>query len=103
MVASAAYFKAHPSSTEPPDFESACVTMGIFYTIGNTSSLIYNLIFCVVLSFSLKKTLKGSLFNQVRYHALAIVFIISAAVALGVTETLGTGFNGICGYKISNR
>ena len=87
----------------PTNFEGACMTIGVFFTIGNTASLIYNLLFCIVVSASMKKTLKGTLFNQKRYHLIVMVFVTGITLAIGLTNTLGTGFNGVCGYKLSNR
>lgn len=103
LVASAIYFKVHTSRSIPADFHGACTSIGIFYTLGNTASLIYNLIFCIVVSTSLKKTLKGTLFRQSRYHVLALIFVGGVTAALASTRAIGTGFNGVCGYKLSSR
>lgn len=61
------------------------------------------MVFCIVLSLSIKKTLKGSLFSQVRYHALVLITVCAITVALAVSSILGAGLNGVCGYKIQNR
>ena len=103
MVASAIYFKMYGGDPMPSNFEPTCITIGIFYTIGNTSSLIYNLIFCLIVSTSLKKTLKGSLFSQAKYHTITLVAVAAITASLAATKTVGSGFNGVCGYKISNR
>jgi len=103
LVISSIYFLIHTEETPPPGFGSACTSTSIIYAIGNTSSLVYNVVFCVVLSLSIKKTLKGSLFSQPVYHGFIIIFVAAVVVGLAVSGSLGTNVNGICGYKIQNR
>lgn len=103
LLSSALYSTFHTEDTVPTDFETACTAIGVFFILGNISTLVYNLLFCLILSHSVTQTLKGSLFSQKRYHLLAIFTISAAVVAISVSNNVGTGFNGICGYKIANR
>lgn len=84
LVVSAFYFLLNSENTLPQNFPTACTVVSILFTIGNTSSLIYNVVFCLVLSVSIRKTLKGSIFSQTRYHILILtsVTIITLSVSL---------------------
>lgn len=61
------------------------------------------MLFCIVLSFSIKKTLKGSMFNQFRYHLAVLLIVVAITISLAATQALGSGLTRICGYKIENR
>jgi hypothetical protein len=87
----------------PPNFASACTAVSVIFILGNTSSILYNLVFCTVLTLSIRKPLKGTLFNRFRYHLIVLAFVTAIVLALALTEGLGTGLNGICGYKMQNR
>jgi len=87
----------------PPDFAAACTSVSVIFAIGNSSSTLYNVVFCAILSLSIRKPLKGSFFNQYRYHGIVILAVFSITLSLGLTEALGTGLNGICGYKLQDR
>jgi len=56
--------------------------MNIF---GNVLSIYYNLIFCVILAYSIQKTLKGFLFNRFRYHLIS--FILTGSIILIISLT----------------
>ena len=75
----------------------------MFYILGNIGALVYNILFCVVLSYSITKTLKGTLLSRFRYHFLALATTLLATTAISTSNNIGTGFNGVCGYKISNK
>ena len=70
---------------------------------GNISALVYNVLFCVILSYSLTKTLKGTLFSQIRYHTLAFFAIGLSTIALNITDNIGSGRSGVCGWKVVQR
>ena len=103
LLASAIYSTVNQSSEVPSNFEYACLSIGIVLVFGNISALIYNVLFCVILSYSLTKTLKGTLFSQIRYHALAFFTIALSTIALNTTNNIGTGLSGVCGWKIVQR
>lgn len=104
ILASSAYFAVNESMEEIPDnFESSCTAIGVFNVIGNIGSMIYNLIFCLILSFSIKKTLKGSLFNRSKYHAIGLITTLVAAASLVLSDNIGRGLNGICGYRMASK
>jgi hypothetical protein len=73
----------------PDNFKRVCIGSSILYSIGNISSLLYNTVFCIVLSLSISKTLKGSLFSQPLYHSLVVISVISITIGLGMTSSLG--------------
>lgn len=89
LVISSIYFMTHNEVNPPPGFGSACTSTSIIYAIGNTSSLIYNVVFCVVLSLSIKKTLKGTLFSQPVYHTIIILAVSAVVIGLAVSGSLG--------------
>lgn len=103
MVASSAYLTDHSNKQIPVNFGQSCTALGVFLVIGNFGSLIYNLLFCLVLSFSMRRTLKGSLFSQKIYHIFAFVSTISTVLALALSNNIGRGINGLCGYRITGR
>ena len=41
--------------------------------------------------------------SRFRYHFLALSTIALATIAISTSNNIGTGFNGICGYRISNK
>lgn len=103
LVTSAIYFAANKNSALPYNFAASCTAVSVIFIIGNTASLLYNLVFCTVLTLSIRKPLKGTLFNQFRYHAIVITAVTAIVLALSLSEGVGTGLNGICGYKMQNR
>lgn len=88
---------------KPSNFDQACYAFGIWNIIGSVSSIYYNLIFCIVLAYSIKKTLKGFVFNRLKYHFFSIVLTTSIILALVFTEGLGRGLNGMCGFRIASK
>jgi hypothetical protein len=70
---------------EPESFDQVCFGLGIMNIFGNVLSIYYNLIFCVILAYSIQKTLKGFLFNRFRYHIIS--FILTSIIILIVALT----------------
>jgi hypothetical protein len=70
---------------------------------GNIASIYYNMMFGVILSYSIRNTLKGYFFNQFRYHILSGFITLGIVLILIFTSGIGRGYNGICGYKAATQ
>ncbi len=88
---------------KPSNFDNACYAFGIWNIIGNVASIYYNLIFCVILAYSIQKTLKGFLFNRFRYHLISLLLTGGIILVLILTERLGRGLNGVCGFRVASK
>jgi hypothetical protein len=75
----------HNQVEVPSNFIVSCTAISIIFTIGNTASLLYNLVFCTVLTLSIRKPLKGTIFNQTRYHLVVILTVIAITVGLALS------------------
>jgi hypothetical protein len=71
------------------------------YALGDISSLLYNTVFCVILTLSMGKTLKGTgvIFNPFVYHFFVVFIAIALTITLGLTNSLGLSIGGICSYQ----
>ena len=71
--------------------------------MGYIGSLVYNVLFCIMLAYSLKNILKGTLFTRNRYHILALATVGAATLSVALTSNVGTDIKGVCGFKIANQ
>lgn len=55
------------------------------------------------MAYSIRKTLKGFLFNRFRYHVISLVVTGSIILTLVLTGGLGRGLNGICGFRVASK
>jgi hypothetical protein len=85
----------------PALFPQFCEAIG-FFTVLSTSGLnIYNIIFCIILAYTVRNTLKGNFFTKIQYHTFSIVCIVIITTTIFFSNTVGKNINGICGFKFT--
>jgi hypothetical protein len=99
LLISTAYLMINKGPNLPSRFQETCSGIGLIYSAGDISSVLYNTVFCVVLSMSLGRTLKGGILNRIGYHLVVLLSVISITVPLAVQGLFGLSIRGICGYK----
>ena len=55
-----------------------CNTITVFGVIGWIGISIYTILFCIILSYTVRNALKGGLFSKRKYHVISIILIITA-------------------------
>lgn len=86
----------------PQGFLTFCNTLGIFTLIGWIGLNYYNMIFCFVLSHSVRNTLKGVYLTPIKYHIVAIVVMIILPIIIFLTNGIGRSINSICAIKYTD-
>ena len=59
-----------------------CNYSTIIGVLGWLGITIYNIGFCIILSYTVRNTLKGSMLSKFRYHAISIILIVLGAVGI---------------------
>jgi hypothetical protein len=77
--------------------------MGTLSIIGYVSSTFYNLIYCILFSYSIRNTLKDSLLSPLKYHITSFIIVVGIILALVLSSSLGRSLSGVCGLRIASR
>jgi hypothetical protein len=91
LLYSAYYFEHNvDSSPSPPtDFNTFCNASGFIYMLGIAGINIYNIIFCLMLAFTVKNALKNKYFSMACYHCAGTVLSLLLPVTIFVLNQTG--------------
>lgn len=81
------------------EFCNYTTIIGVLGWLGIT---IYNIGFCIILSYTVRNTLKGSMLSKFRYHAISLVLIALGAIGIFFSNyDSSKNLNSICVVKYS--
>jgi hypothetical protein len=60
------------------------------------------MIFCFVLSHSIRNTLKGAFLTRKKYHTVGIIIMVMFPIIIYLTNGIGRSVNSICSIKFSD-
>ena len=86
----------------PYKFLTFCDTIAVFVLVGWIGLNYYNMIFCFVLSHSVRNTLKGTMLTPLVYHSIGVVVMALFPVIIYFTNGVGRSITSICAIKYSN-
>ena len=62
----------------------------------------YNMLFCIVLAYSVRNTLKGTFMSNIVYHSVGFTCMCLVTIVIFFTSGLGKSVNGLCAVRFSN-